>query len=315
MAAALAGVIWLNRDALGAVLVRVELRPILALPVLFFVMQVAITGLRAVVLLGGNAWRDTRGCIGCHVVAQFSNQLVPAGAGDFVLKGGCLAKRLKRPFRAIAGVVLLDRLFDAALAAALAPVLLLVLSGRLGPLSGLGIAAVIIVCLPWLMHAVLRPVLTGAHGLAAWRAGGGRLANAAQSLKSLYQDRRRVLTWAHAVTVLRLAAMSGGLGLLHWLMFGDDLWLVVVLAAPITQFALLLPLAPGGLGVVEGAWFGVLTLAGADNGAALAFALAVRVLIVVGTLAASTIALGGHGWAAWRMRGSAESFDAASGEP
>ncbi len=293
-----AGLVWLNRDALATVLTRVELRPVLLIPPLIFVLQVLLTGVRTMVLLAGDAYRDVRGCLGCHLVAQVSNQFVPSGAGDFVLKGACLARRLKRPFMRISGVVLVDRLFDAVLALALAPVALLVLTGRLGPNAGLVLGAVVILVLPGVFHGLLAPLLSGVQRVAEGRR--GRIAALAVGLTTLYRERRGTLGWAYILTLARFAALAGGFALLHQLMFGGDMWRVVLLIAPVSQLAMLLPIAPGGLGVVESAWFGALTMAGADRGTALAFALAIRVHIVVGTLLAGTLALTTHGAALWR---------------
>jgi uncharacterized membrane protein YbhN (UPF0104 family) len=294
----LGALVWLNREALGTVLARVDLRPVLLLPPLLFLVQVIVTALRTVILLGKGAGRDLRGCVACHIVAQVSNQFVPSGAGDFVLKGACLARRLKRPYRRIAGVVLVDRVFDALLAAAVAPATLLVLSGPLSPVEGLGLAAAIVIVLPAVLHGVLHPALSGVQSLAAGRE--GRIATLASGLTTLYRERRGALGAAYAVTLLRFIVMAGGLALLHRLMFGGDLWMTVILIAPVSQLALLLPVAPGGLGVVEGAWYGALTMAGAESGAAFAFALAVRVYIVIGTLTAGTLAVATHGAALWR---------------
>lgn len=289
---------WLNREALNTVFARVELRPVLVVPPLLFLVQVVVSGLRTVVLLGPEARADVKGCVGCHIVAQVSNQLVPSGAGDFVLKGACLARRLKRPYARLAGVVLVDRLFDAILAAALIPVVLLALWGRISPAAGLGLTAVVVLVLPAILHGILHPLLTGMQSVSAGRT--GRVATLANGLNTLYRERRDALRLAYLVTVLRFAAMAGGLALLHHLMFDGGTWQVVLLFAPVSQLALLLPVAPGGLGVVEGAWYGALTMAGSESATAFAFALAVRVYIIVGTLLSASLALALHGAALWR---------------
>jgi uncharacterized membrane protein YbhN (UPF0104 family) len=147
---------------------------------------------------------------------------------------------------------------------------------------------------------VLHPLLAGMGRVAERRR--GRVAIMAGGLATLYRERRQVLGRAYAVTVLRFLVMSGGLALLYHLMFGDALWIVVLLVAPVSQLALLLPVAPGGLGVIEGAWYAALTLAGADKGTALAFALAVRAVIVCGTLLAGALALALPGVASLRAR-------------
>lgn len=294
----LAGLVWLNLDDLRTVLARVELRPILLLAPVLFVLQVTLTAFRTVVLLSKSAYDDLRGCFGCHVVAQVSNQFVPSGAGDFVLKGACLSRRLKRPFTRITGVVLVDRLFDAVLAAALAPPALLVLTGRVTAVEGLILAAVVMVVLPFVLHGLLHPLLSGVQRVAEGRS--GRVATLAVGLTTLYRERRGTLRWAYLLTIARFAAMAGGFALLHNLIFGGDRWQVVGLFAPVSQLAMMLPVAPGGLGVVEGAWFGAMTMAGAERGAALAFALAVRADIIIGTLLSGALALGTHGAALWR---------------
>lgn len=296
--ALLVGLVWLNLGDLRMVLARVELRPILLLAPLLFVLQVTLTAFRTVVLLGKSAYRDLNGCFGCHVVAQVSNQFVPSGAGDFVLKGACLSRRLQRPFRRITGVVLVDRLYDAVLAAALAPAALLVLTRRVSPVEGLILGGVIMLVLPFVLHGLLHPLLSGVQRVAEARS--GRVATLAVGLNTLYRERRGTLRWAYLITIARFAAMAGGFALLHDLMFGGELWRAVLLIAPVSQLAMLLPLAPGGLGIIEGAWFGALTMAGAERGAALAFALAIRADIIVGTLLSGTLALGTHGAALWR---------------
>ena len=296
--ALLAGLVWLNLDDLRMVLARVEPRPILLLAPLLFVVQVALTAFRTVVLLSKNAHHDLRGCFGCHVVAQVSNQFVPSGAGDFVLKGACLSRRLKRPFSRITGVVLVDRLFDAVLAAALAPAMLLVLTGRVTSGEGLILGAVIILVLPFVLHGLLHPLLSGVQRVAEGRA--GKVATLAVGLTTLYRERRGTLRWAYLITLARFAAMAGGFALLHNLIFGGELWRVVLLVAPVSQLAMLIPIAPGGLGIVEGVWFGALTMAGAERGAALVFALAIRADIIVGTLLSGALALCTHGAALWR---------------
>lgn len=279
-------------------LARVEWRPVLLVVPLLFLVQVTLTALRTVVLLGKGAHRDLGGCFGCHVIAQVSNQFVPSGAGDFVLKGACLSRRLKRPFTRITGVVLVDRLYDAVLAAAMAPPALLVLTHRIAPVEGLVLGGVVIVILPFVLHGLLHPLLSGVQRVAEGRR--GRIATLAVGLTTLYRERRGALRWAYLVTLARVAALAGGFALLHHLIFGGELWRVVVLVAPVSQLAMLLPIAPGGLGVVEGVWYGAMTMAGADGGSAVAFALAIRVNIIVGTLLSGTAAMATYGAALWR---------------
>lgn len=55
----------------------------------------------------------------------------------------------------------------------------------------------------------------------------------------------------------------------------------VTAAYPLLQFAIVIPLSPGGLGVVEAGWTGVLTLAGAALGQAAFFAIALRIAALI----------------------------------
>jgi len=287
----LAAVIWLNRATLAEVLGPVKPSPAWLLPIAVLVLQVAVTGLRAAVLLGpvGRAHPGT--CVVCHILGQVANQFTPSGAGDFVIKGACLARRLKAPFRRMAGLVVVDRLFDVVLAAALAPPALLYFAGTLDATAALALAGVLLATLPPAALAALQPVMAGLDRRVGRRGETDRLAMLARGLHTLYAERRGVLPLAYLVSLLRLVVMVLGLGLLHHFLLGPAPWTALILGAAVVQMAMLVPLTPGGLGVVEGAWYAILVAVGTASGEALAFALFVRAYLVAGNLAAGGVAL------------------------
>ena len=288
----LAAIIWMNREALAEVLGPVKPTPAWLIPLAMMVLQVVITGLRAAVLLGPAGRTHPGTCVACHIMGQVANQFAPSGAGDFVVKGACLSRRLKLPFRRMAGLVVVDRLFDVLIAVALAPAAVLYLTGRLDSETALILAGVLLAVLPPAAQAALQPAMAGLDKVVAARRGEeGRLTLLVRGLHTLYAERRGVLPPAYLVSLLRYAAMVGGLGLLHVFLLGPAPWVALILGAALVQFAMLLPLAPGGLGVVEGAWYAILVAAGIASGPALAFALFVRAYLVLGNLAAGGLAL------------------------
>lgn len=342
--ALLAGALWLNRAGLADVLATLDWS--WAWPVAFalFAVQMAVTGARSIVLLGASlpARPVVRlAALRCHALAQASNTLLPSMAGDVVVKAGCLNGLTGLGWGRLSGLMLVDRGIDVAVAAAIAPVALLYLSGAIGLAAAIALAAMALIAAPVLIGAVLDrlPIATATETLApvAGAGAGDPIAGAApgdpiagrampgasitngaasdrlvleerdrsarphprasrgakimvglRALGTLYRRARHRLLGAYGVTLLRYALYGGVLvalsrAILDGTEGGAPAIAVMALGVALAQLALAVPLAPGGIGLQEGAWVAILTAAGHPLPDALAFAVAFRLFLLTAT--------------------------------
>ena len=175
------------------------------------------------------------------------------------------------PATASVGSVVLDRLFDVALACQLLPFALLYLSGVTSAVQSLGLMAFSLIL-------VLTAFVTAGGRISEWMltivnraAGFPRLARLKEivALKDLSLTRLSValflraylLTVAkHSFSFLRLCSFSAALQ--EQIPFS-----IILVVMPVIQLAYMIAITPGSLGIVEGGWVAVLLASGitADN--------------------------------------------------
>jgi len=193
-------------------------------------------------------------------------------------------------------VVVVDNLFDLGLLGALAlPSLLFLKSGIStgGCIAlALGLALVLAGGLWW--DAVLRRL----RSLAGWMARRTALVTALQELPYLQFDltgdkhgigeascARSAVLQALGLSVLLNAALIARFYFIARAVGLTYPWTLFAAAFPVTQLSLVLAVTPGGLGLFDAGWYGVLLLGGVPDQEALTFVIAQRAYVFVFVLA------------------------------
>ena len=126
----------------------------------------------------------------------------------------------------------------------------------------------------------LLAVLTG--WLGAVNGGWARhVAAAASAIANSELLRPNVLAATFTLSLLRFASLGARLVVIWWVLLPDLPVAVFLATAAVVQGALLAAVTPGGLGLAEAGWTGLLVLSAVPLDEALFFALAVRLTVVV----------------------------------
>ncbi len=203
-----------------------------------------------------------------------------------------VARRRGVPASRAVGTSLLEQVFEVAVLAAMAALSLAAtaLGWPLGAAVAAGAAAMAAACL------AIRPGLAlGARAAGALAGAPGRLGRAAASLAGGVARAAGLagglLAALTALSFLRYALMAGMNALLLAAIAPGVGLLPLLLAYPLVLFVMSLPAVPGGLGVVEATWTGVLVAAGLGPAEAVAAAFALRVVSTAGFLLALPLLL------------------------
>lgn len=181
-----------------------------------------------------------------------------------------------------------EQVFDALIvfaAALAAPLYLVGGAGAAIPATVAGLVAV-----TFLMNRVFAfgaRIFRSSERISAWLAGAAALPGGTARFLLAASALRFVMTLFRALLILAALGLNGTLG-------------AAAVAYPLIQIAGVLPLTPGGLGVVEAGWTGVLASAGAALPLAAAAAVAMRAAILVFDLI--TLAVFAALALAWRRR-------------
>lgn len=177
-------------------------------------------------------------------------------------------------------MVVLDNLFDLVVLALLAVPGLLFAAGHLAAggflLLEAGLVILMVVAIGWLGDGRRPPI--------DWLQRIPRLGHRLHSQAQLVLERLPDRTAAWRALFLTLT-LSTALALrFYYIGRAIDVeagWLLFVALFPVTQLSLIVAVAPGGLGVFDLSWLGLLRLAGVFEGEALAFAITQRAYITV----------------------------------
>ena len=198
------------------------------------------------------------------------------------------ARLLGQPAAEAAAHSVHEQAFDAlvVLAAALAAALWLV-AGTVAAVIGFFLSLAVFAVLMGRMFGLGARIFGRSGRIADWLSQAARLPDATARFLLAASALRYLLTLLRALAVLAALGLTGAMA-------------EAAAAYPLIQIAGVLPLSPGGLGVVEAGWTGVLTAAGVALPLAAGAAVAMRAAIMlcqVATLAIfATLAL------AWRWR-------------
>lgn len=231
-------------------------------------------------------------------------QVLPMHVALLAGRSVALRGHARVPLRRGAGGVLYDQAFDLLVPALMLVPLLLVLGAavslRTGTLIAVLLALAAGVALATLGEPVIRAVLGPLVGRlpARWRE--------SAALRSLQQDRpalasRVTLATLYGYSLLRFSNLVLRAWLVAWTLNLNISWMVILFANGAVTLSLILAFVPGGLGVVEWGWVGMLLAFGVPAEAAAHYAISSR-LFALAALAIVNLAnlLIAAGYWAWR---------------
>ncbi len=224
------------------------------------------------------------------LISRLLGFVLPKDVTDLGSRTLCLARFHRVPLAPAGASVLFDRLFDLMTAGlmftAALPYWLGWVSAGGGIMvmvaSALSLGVALLVLHRKVMAIPTRGLNLAGRLIARLRR---RLPSDALSVDALDRD---VMLRAYGISVAKFSLTAGRMVLFAAALGLDvDPWLVV-LATPAGQMAYALAFTPGGLGIFEAGWFGILRHAGIDAGTATAFVVGQRVLTLsmIGVLAA-----------------------------
>ncbi|MCP4424841.1 MAG: flippase-like domain-containing protein [Chloroflexi bacterium] len=176
-------------------------------------------------------------------------------------------------------IVMVDNLFDVTLLAAITPPALLFVQGTISPaLFGvLTLAAVALLAV--ILWQGMRP--DRAAKLFAWLRRFPRLAG-----RLNFQDSQLLPPPRQALAALGWSVLLNGIIATSFFLIGRTVrtpvsWPLLVASYPIVQLSLIIAIAPGGLGIFDLGWLGMLRLGGITEADALTFVIAQRAFVYV----------------------------------
>ena len=224
------------------------------------------------------------------IVSRLLGFVLPKDVTDLASRTLCLARLHRVPIAPAGASVVFDRLFDLTVAGIMFVATLPYWLGWISAASGIVVmaASALSVGLAWfVLHRAIMAIPIRAVNLASRMIARLRHHLPADSLSADALD-RDVTFRAYAISLVKFSLTAGRMVLFCAALGLDiDPWLVV-LATPAGQMAYALAFTPGGLGIFEAGWFGVLRHAGVDAASAAAFVVGQRVLTLamIGALAA-----------------------------
>ncbi len=240
--------------------------------------------------LAGRAAARWRQYYHYFVVSRLLGFVLPKDVTDLGSRTLCLTRFHRVPLVSAGASVLLDRLFDLGVAGMMLAAASLYWLGWVSAAHGIMGMAAAAVAVGVALHLWHRPVAAAAIdalGSASRMIAKLRRRTPPDGLPPDTLDRNVVLrafaisVAKFSLTAIRMVLFCAALGL------DVDPWLVI-LATPVGQLAYALAFTPGGLGIFEAGWFGILRYAGVTAPDAAAFAVGQRVLtlVMIGALAA-----------------------------
>ena len=264
--------------------------------ILAFVVTVALTAAvtsRWRILtnaLAGRAAAHWRQYYHYFIISRLLGFVLPKDVTDLGSRALCLKRFHRMPLASAGSSVLFDRLFDLRMAGmmlvAVAPFWLGWISAAQGIMTMAAMVMAIGVAL-LALHQTVVAIPISAMNAAAQVVSRLRRRTPPNRLSTNTLDRNVVLC-AYAISVMKFALTAARM-VFFCAALGLDVspWLVV-LATPVGQLAYVLAFTPGGLGIFELGWFGILRYAEVTALDAATFVVGQRVLtlLMVGALAA-----------------------------
>lgn len=259
-----------------------------------------------------------------HMIGMVTGQIVPIGVG--MLGGRPMALSLSGTvsLRRAALSVVLDKFFDLILAVLLAvPVALYLIDWIDLPLAGVLLAAAVLLGLMLIgwqyeraMRWLARVAFRVSQPLARLPLIGRRLISRLPqqferlSTETFVTNRRAMLLFGLTLVLYSLLALR--LVLIAMTLHLDVPWYVLAMGVSVTQLTLIFSFTPGSLGVLEGGWWAVFSLAGQARAVYTVFVIARRAFVLVFTLVCAVLGF------IWVRQSPARLFRAvfsASGQP
>lgn len=243
--------------------------------------------------LATQSFSDRAGLLRIVLSTRLLGFVVPKDASDLVGRSLLLARRHPLSIADAGLSVLLDRLCDLLVIASMA---LVVTPWWLGWLptpstfAAVALASAAIVAAGSLTGpAVLAPLASAADWVrrhwARWRS------RPAPAPAALDRIDRSMLRNALMLSVAKLWLVVGRSVLVAWALGLELSPAVLLLATPLVQVVYVLAFTPGGLGLTEAGWVGVLVAAGTPAEVAVAFAVGQRAIVLASVAAAWLVTL------------------------
>ncbi len=302
--AALLVLLWLGgRDALDSI---ASADPVyLALAFGTTVAVTAVSSWRWAVLTGlfvGGGYGPLLPFYRSLVLSRAAGLFIPQGASDFALRPLLHRVSAGGPASSSFAGVTVERVADGTLVIAAGVPAALYVLGPLGETGHWGVLAAALgvwaLCFAFLGQRALRWTAGAAEALACGADGDGLkqrtkglLSKAGASLREA-SGHNVALRHAAALSVLRYVLISLQFTLIAYALDLDDVGVLQVVAAlPLAQLGAIVAVTPGGIGFVEGGFFGSLDLMEVSGESVATFLVGQRVLISVFILTLGAVAL------------------------
>ncbi len=240
--------------------------------------------------LAGRAAARWRHYYHYFIVSRLLGFVLPKDVTDLGSRTLCLARFHQVPMAPAGASVLFDRLFDLGTAGMMLVAALPYWLGWISAASGIVVMAAVALSVGvafLVLHRTIMAVPIRVLNLVGRTIARLRHRQPAESLSADALDRDVVLH-AYAISLAKFSLTAGRMVLFCAALGLDvDPWLVVM-ATPVGQMAYALAFTPGGLGIFEAGWFGILRHAGVDAESAAAIVVGQRLLtlFMIGILAA-----------------------------
>ncbi|WP_238368512.1 lysylphosphatidylglycerol synthase transmembrane domain-containing protein [Mesobacterium pallidum] len=244
---------------------------------------IALAAKKWVLILGAGGGQSLplRDATSATTLGALAGQVLPIQLVTPALRAWVARRHGIAPTRAV-GTSLLEQVFEVIVLAAMGA------SGLLARLAGFDIVAtgIFALLIALVLTGVVRPGLTlGAWAVARLAPMAGAFATLAQGFDKAREMPGRLLVTLTSLSLARYLMMAAmNVGLLMVLAPQADPVLLVA-AYPLVLLVMTLPIFPGGLGVVELTWSGVLIAQGSGVAEATEAALALRIVQTAGFLA------------------------------